>query len=178
MAMNTSTLDTTKQSELDKWLQDNSAYDLAKDTYTDKAGLYDHMSKGAKWTDTLLNGTSSKKLTDSAGNTLWDPASTEYSNAWDSANTTSTDSTGATTASTGTDSTGGTSSAITYNSDDKHPEYNTGDPLYDGTETIHDSRGNTSTKSMLSQAFQTNPDAIGETMYNDYYGTMGKGAGQ
>jgi len=83
-SMKTTTLvDPTQQTELEKWLNDNGALDLTKDTYTDKQGLYDAMKAGAKWQDTLLGGTNSKKLVDASGNTLWDPDGNEYSDAWD-----------------------------------------------------------------------------------------------
>lgn len=81
----TTLVDPTQQTELDKWLNDNGALDLTKDSYTDKQGLYDAMKAGAKWQDTLLGGTNSKKLVDASGNTLWDPDGNEYSDAWDNA---------------------------------------------------------------------------------------------
>lgn len=158
--MNTSFLDATKQAELDKWLTDSGATDVAN-SYTDKAGLHDHMTKGAKWQDTLLGGSTSKKLVDSAGATLWDPAGSEYSSAWNDANG-------------GASATGGSSgSAVTYNSDDLHSEFNTGDPLYDGTQTIHASDGTTTTPDLLKAAYASGT-AEG-SLADEYRATLGGG---
>lgn len=163
-SMSTSFLDPTKQSELDQWLNTSGATDVAN-AYTDKAGLHDYMMKGAKWQDTLLNGTTSKKLVDSAGATIWDPSGTEYSNAWDEASGTTGDATGS--------MTGAASGATTYNSYDLHPEFNTGDPLYDGTETIHASDGTVSTPGLLQRAY-ADGTASGK-IADEYRATLGGG---
>lgn len=52
----------------------------------------------------------------------------------------------------------------------------TGDPLYDGGSgqggdgLVRDSHGNTTTRDILSQAYQTNPDSIPEPMRSEYQG--------
>lgn len=165
--MTASVLDATKQTELDKWLTDNVATDAAKD-YTDKVGLYDHMIGGAKWQDTLLNGTSSKKLVDASGATIWDPSSAEYSSAWG-------DATGETAGSTDLGMGAGMSpgATTTYNQYDLHPEFNTGDPLYDGTETVHASDGTVSTPSLLRRAYASGT-AEGK-IADEYRATLGGG---
>ena len=51
---------------------------------------------------------------------------------------------------------------------DRHPEYRTGDPLYDGTQVVHDSRGNKILPEMLAKAYRENPDDIPDSMYEEY----------
>lgn len=52
------------------------------------------------------------------------------------------------------------------------------DPLYYGTQTIRDRKGNTTTPDLLAQALKTNPNDIPDDLYNAYVGQNSMGQPQ